>query len=151
MSRKVQINPIHYHYYSPNTCFWHLSKDDSVLTCALPAAIVLLRGAHQFAVEVLLPVLSKPHVSPVVLQSPRCEVCVKTWKTSSCRLHTDVDAHLTACLSWRRHVCFYPSGSSLSSACHLQSDRALQEAAFSNKIKNRNKPVKGMIRLLQVD
>lgn len=47
------------------------------LTCALPAALVLLGGAHQFAVEVLLPVLGKPHVPPVVLQSPRSEVGIE--------------------------------------------------------------------------
>lgn len=59
---------------STHTC----SKQTApALTCALPAALVLLGGAHQFAVEVLLPVLGKPHVPPVVLQSPRSEVGIE--------------------------------------------------------------------------
>lgn len=39
-------------------------------TCALPAAFILFGGTHQFAVEVLLPVFSEPHIPPVVFQSP---------------------------------------------------------------------------------
>lgn len=39
-------------------------------TRTLPAVVVPLGGAHQFAVEVLLPVLCEPNVPPVVLQSP---------------------------------------------------------------------------------
>lgn len=46
-------------------------------TGALPAALVLLGGAHQLAVEVLLPVLGEPHVPPVVLQRARREVRVE--------------------------------------------------------------------------
>lgn len=60
------------HHSSLVACF-----KESKLTCALPAAVVFLGRAHQFAVEVLLPVLSKPHVPPVVLQSPRCEVRIE--------------------------------------------------------------------------
>lgn len=70
---------------------WTLTSSDIIgqmrwsvasLTRTLPAAVVLLGGAHQFAVEVLLPVLGEPHVPPVVLQSPWCEVRIEAWKTT---------------------------------------------------------------------
>lgn len=76
-------------------------------TCTLSAALIFLGGAHQFAVEVLLPVLSKPHVPPVVLQSPWCEVRIEPWKTgqqnkrgSFIRLNSHNNSQ---CWMWQQH------------------------------------------------
>lgn len=71
------------------------------LTCAFLDAGSFLHGVPtQFALEIILPELCKPNISPVVLQRSADEVAIKPWKT----FQTNKSARMMesfAYLSWR--------------------------------------------------